>query len=258
MVFQTKILVAGGHLGDIDKGATSLVVFKDSGAHQAFSHNSELKLGADLLEEGTHGNEFAHGHAESNILTGGAAESDVGLQLGLPDDGATKQSQSKTSARLDRNGVLVIFVSIEAGEVSVDITVQTLTEIRSEENALVTCVDEVPNDTLQGLTMRLPGGMGEASDLVDSKLDVGPRVGRKIQQHSHCCSKIPLFMKSESVLIRPKWFLDGRSLLRRRIGHSGVSNDFVCESLLSQFYRCSILLEIDTEETKTYLPWALV
>ena len=132
MVFQTKILVAGGHLGDIDKGATSLVVFKDSGAHQAFSHNSELELGADLLEEGTHGDEFAHGHAESNILTGGAAESDVGLQLGLPDDGATKQSQSEPSARLDRNGVLVVFVSIEAGEVSVDITVQTLTEIRSE------------------------------------------------------------------------------------------------------------------------------
>ena len=111
-------------------------------------------------------------------------------------------------------------------------------------------VDEVPDDTLDCLTMRLSGIVGEAGDLVDSKLDVRSCVGRKIQQHSHCCAKIPLFMKSESVLIRPKRFLDGRSLLRRCIGHSGVSNDFVCESLLGQFYCRSILLEVDPEETK--------
>ena len=88
------------------------------------------------------------------------------MQLGLPNDGAAEQGQSESSTRFDRDRILVVFVTIEARKVGINIAIQTFSEIRSEEDAFVTGVDEVPDDTLDCLTMGLAGRVGEAGDLV--------------------------------------------------------------------------------------------
>ena len=50
VVLQSQILVAGGHLGDIDQRQTSLVVLKDGGSDGALLDEVESELGADLVE----------------------------------------------------------------------------------------------------------------------------------------------------------------------------------------------------------------
>ena len=48
---------------------------------------------------------------------------------------------------------MFIFIPPQPGKVSVNITVQSFGEVRSEIDALVWTVDEVADDSLEGLTV---------------------------------------------------------------------------------------------------------
>ena len=73
----------------------------DSGSDHALRDNRKVESGSDFLQQGSHGKNPPHGHAEGHTFCGGAAEGDLGLKLGLPEDGTAKQGENKASAGFD-------------------------------------------------------------------------------------------------------------------------------------------------------------
>ena len=101
VVLEGQVFVACGHLGDVDKCQTSLVVLKDSGADQALGDELHVEPGSNLLEKGTHGEKLPHGHAKCDVLRSSGAESDLRLKLACPNDGAAKECERVAGPRLD-------------------------------------------------------------------------------------------------------------------------------------------------------------
>ena len=55
VIFKRKVLVASGHLGSIDDGEATLIVFEDSGSNHAISDGGKIHFGPNFLDEGPHG-----------------------------------------------------------------------------------------------------------------------------------------------------------------------------------------------------------
>jgi len=55
--------------------------------------------------------------------------------------------------------------------------------------------DEVSNNPFDGSGMGLLRAVAEASDLVDSELDIGPGVGWDVLEHAYCSWVAPFFVE---------------------------------------------------------------
>jgi hypothetical protein len=112
VVLEGQVLVAWGHLGDIDQRQATLIVLKHSRSNQTVLDECKVQLGSNLLEQGPHGEQLPHGHAEGHVLSSSGGQADLILQLGGPQDGAATQGEYKPSPGLDRGWVLVILILV--------------------------------------------------------------------------------------------------------------------------------------------------
>jgi hypothetical protein len=91
VVLEGQVLVAWGHLGDIDQRQAALVILKHSRSNKTVLDECQVQLGSNLLQQGPHGEQLPHGHAEGTILSSSGRETDLILQFGGPQDGAATQ-----------------------------------------------------------------------------------------------------------------------------------------------------------------------
>jgi len=150
-----------------------LVVFKDSGENQAFLDHGELHTFRDFEKKCPHRNQLSHGHAEGNVFGSSGAQSDVSLQFARPNDGAVEESKGESGSGLDTNRVLIVFVSPQSSKICVTPAVQSFGKVWLELDSMFASADEVSNNPFDGLSVGLLWTVGEASDLMDSKLDIG-------------------------------------------------------------------------------------
>jgi hypothetical protein len=109
---------------DIDQRQAALVVFKHSRPNQTVLDERKVQLGSNLLQQGPHGQQLPHGHAEGHILSSSGGQANLILQLGGPQDGAPTQGEHKPSSGLDRGWELVILIPMQSTEVGIHPAVQ--------------------------------------------------------------------------------------------------------------------------------------
>ena len=161
----------------------------------------KIQLGSNLLQQGPHGEQLSHGHAEGNILSSSGGEADLILELGRPQDGTATQGQHKPSPGLDRGWVLLIFVAMQSTEVGINLTVQSFIWLGDKLKTSFSCVQKVPYNALDCLAMGVSGTVAKASCLMDSKLDVWASVGGQVEEHSNSSWVGPLFSKWLAIFV---------------------------------------------------------
>jgi hypothetical protein len=116
--------------------------------------------------------------------------------------------------------------------------------------ASLTGVQQVPNNALDSLAVRVLRTVTGAGCLMDSKLDVRASVGGQVEEHSNSGWIGPLFSKWLSIFVRSQWFLSSRSCVRGCLVHSSVLNHLLGQALLGRLDGLTFPLELNSQEAK--------
>jgi len=160
----------GGRVGEADRAA---VVLKE-GALDRWSGASNVEsLLLHLLDEQHEGLDLSDGLAESDVLTLSAAESDLSLELGLPQDGAAEVGHDAPRSGSRRVGFLLGFLwNPVAAEVGISPHFEGVVRWMNA-NAFVAGRSQMSTKPLHSLAMLLPWVRTESGTLVCCACDVG-------------------------------------------------------------------------------------
>jgi len=160
----------GGRVGEVDRAA---VVLKE-GALDRRSGASDIEpLFLHFLDEQHEGLDLLGGLAEGDVFTLSAAESDLGLELGLPQDGAAKVGHDAPRSGSCHVGFpFGFFWNPVAAEVGISPHLEGVVRW-TNANTFVAGRSQITTEPLHRLAMLLPWVRPESGTLVCCACDVG-------------------------------------------------------------------------------------
>ena len=174
MIFHIYVLGArahGGRIGEVDRAA---VVLEQRTSDRWCGATNIEPFFLHLLDEKHEGLDLSGGLAESNVFTLSAAESYLGLELGLPQNGAAEVGHDVPRPGPCRVGVLFGFLwNPVAAEIGIRPHFEGIVGW-TNVNTFVAGRSQIPTEPLHGLAMLPSWVRTKSSALVCSVRDVGP------------------------------------------------------------------------------------
>ena len=142
------------------------------------------------------------------------------MQLGLPKERHTGQSDDKSTMRLDRGWISIRIMFIKTSKVCITPTLKVESAIWFEDHSFVFHAFEIAHNHLESSGMRLFGTVIKASDLADCERDIRAGVGQKIQEHTNNQCVVECFVMQWPIQVDSK----GGSSSRVSIGAAVFSS----------------------------------
>lgn len=167
-VFSTR--AHGGRVGEVHRATVVL----EEGTLDRWSGASNVEpFFLHLLDEEHEWLDLSGGLAESDVFTLSAAESDLGLELGLPQNGAAEVGHDVPRSGSRRVGLpLSFFWNPVAAEVGISPHLEGIVRW-TNVNTFVAGRSQISTEPLHSLTMLLPWVRTESGTLMRCVCDVG-------------------------------------------------------------------------------------
>ncbi len=110
----------------------------------------EFDAGDDFQEHGAEGQERMHCGAESGVFGFESGQGDLTLEVSLPRDRTSAESDDVSNTRLCRSGGTVRIVTVKASEVGVNVTVEVQVAGGLDNHAHFAGAVQIANKSLDG------------------------------------------------------------------------------------------------------------
>ena len=162
-----KVLCSIGDALVHGKKKGAIVVFEDLALNCRQESVWKFETGDDFQEHGTEGQERAHGGAESGVLGFKGRQGNLTLEVRLPQDWTSAESDDVACARLCGAWRAIGVTAMEACKIRVDVTVDVQVAGWLDNHSHVASTVQVANKSLDGRSMAFLGIVAESGDLAD-------------------------------------------------------------------------------------------
>ncbi len=187
----------------------------------------EFDAGDFFQEHGSERQERTNCGAESGVFGFKSGQGDLTLEVRLPQDRTSAESDDESSARLCGSWGTVRIATVKASEVGVDVSVSVQIAGGLDKYAHFTGAVQIANKSLDGGGVALLWAVTEPGNLADGKRDVWASVGREVEKHTDNRAVAPSFFQGWSVGVEFESGLSSWRTVVIAVGHASCFLDLL-------------------------------